>query len=119
MQRTHHEMPEKINVEAGELEEEVVYIPPPYAIYEHINELGYHITDINNLADDLLNTSFDLTQQFYAWGNGWVPGSFQPPPQWSPMCLKFKLGEVVVISKSRGGDMYLFIFSLSISRLCS
>ena len=74
-------MPEDINVEAGEPEEEA-YVPPPYATYEDLNELGEHITDISNLlANDFRNTSFDLVQQFYSWGNGWAPDHFQPPTQ--------------------------------------
>ena len=40
------------------------------------------------------------------------PGNFQPPPQWSPMLQKFKLGELVNTSTSRGGDKLSFIFSL-------
>ena len=74
------EIPEEFDVEA-EIPEEEAYIPPQYTTYQDLHELGDHINDINNLATNLRDASFDLANNFYSWSDTLFPGNFQPPPQ--------------------------------------
>src|SRR5664279_1183413 len=69
------EMPEDIDVEAGEPEYEV-QPPGPYATYGDAYELGENIENISNLANTLRDTTIDLTSRFDNWKQGWTPGNY-------------------------------------------
>jgi hypothetical protein len=54
---------------------------PHYTTYNDIFELEGNIINMNNLANNLRDTAYNLSQQFALWNRHGHDGTHYPPPQ--------------------------------------
>jgi hypothetical protein len=54
---------------------------PRYTTYHDIFKLEGNINNMNHLANNLRDTSYNLLQQFASWNPLGYDGTYYPPPQ--------------------------------------